>query len=168
MEMLKSQRTLHETTVAWKALDVAGMKKIGASQDTLRNTMRQTAETFAFAESDRIVQKALQMLAVNPAKEAVDLASAIVAEPVDKEQLKLCSDLQSRQRRIISTLESLLAILANPADPATQPSKSGGDLKTEADAIKKLDEALKQYMAAAAEAAGSDREPGEKAGRSIR
>ena len=41
----------------------------------------------------------------------------------------------------------MLAILANPADPATQPSKSGGDLKNEADAIKKLDEALKQYMA---------------------
>ena len=40
MEMLKTQRTLHETTVAWKALDVAGMKKIGASQDTLRNAMR--------------------------------------------------------------------------------------------------------------------------------
>ena len=64
-----------------------------------------------------------------------------------RKSFSLCSDLQSRQRRIISTLESLLAILANATEPTTQPTKSGGDLKNEADAIKKLDDALKQYMA---------------------
>jgi hypothetical protein len=147
MEMLKTQRSLQETTVAWKTADDAGMKKIGAGQDDLRSLMHKTAETFDFPEADRIVQKTLQMLALNPAKEAVDLASAIPIEPVDKEKLKLASDLQSRQRRIISTLESLLAIIANTTEPTTQPNKNGGDLKNEADALKKLDEALKQYMA---------------------
>ena len=147
MEMIKSQRSLHDTTVAWKSTDAAGMKKIGAGQDDLRKSMRQTAETFDFAPADRVIQKTLQMLAINPASEAVDLATAIVNEPAEKEKLSLCSDLQSRQRRIISTLESLLAILANATEPTTQPTKSGGDLKNEADAIKKLDDALKQYMA---------------------
>jgi hypothetical protein len=147
MEMLKTQRSLHETTVTWKSDDVNRMKRIGAGQDELRDLMRKTADTFDFAPADRIVQKTLQILAVNPAKEAVDLATAILSESVEKESLKLCSELQIRQRRVISTLESLLAILANATEPTTQPTKNGGDLKNEADAVKKLDEALKQYMA---------------------
>ena len=132
MEMLKTQKSLHETTVAWKSSDSDAMKKIGSGQDDLRKQMRTTAETFEFSPADQIVQKTLQMLAVNPASEAVDLANAIVSEPVEKEKTKLDSDLQSRQRRIIDTLESLLAILNNAAEPTTQPTKNGGDLKNEA------------------------------------
>src|SRR4029079_2408377 len=97
LEMLKTQRELHETTIAWASDDADGMKKIGAGQDELREKMHQTAETFDFPEANRIVQKTLQMLALNPAKEAVDLAGSIVAENSGEEKLKLLADLPSRQ-----------------------------------------------------------------------
>jgi hypothetical protein len=86
-------------------------------------------------------------MALNPAKDAIDLAGQIQTEPLAPARAKQSQDLQSRQRRIISTLESLLAMLNNAPEPTTQPAdKRAGDMPTKKEAIDKLNEALKKYM----------------------
>ena len=147
MEMLKLQQNLHTQTIAYKPTDKAIMPKVNAGQTDLRRLMQQTATTFTFDENTKVVQKTLLMLAVNPAKEAIELSAAVQAEPVQKQQFTLASDLQSRQRRIISTLESLLALLNITPDPTTQPTtREGGDLANKKETFEKLNEALKEFM----------------------
>jgi hypothetical protein len=147
LEMLKTQQALHGQALTFKAGDAALMKKIQSGQSVLRGLMQKTAETFAFDETNKIVQKTLLVLAYNPAKEAVDLAGAILTEPLPSQQVKLNGDLQSKQRRIVSTLESLLALLNASAEPATQPSqKAGGDLVNKKEEYQKLHDALKEFV----------------------
>ncbi len=148
LAMLKRQQDLHARTLEFKPADNALMRKINAGQIDLRAQMVQTAETFPFREEDKIVQKTLLMLAQNPAKDAVDLSATIPLEAVAKEKARLFADLQSRQRRIVSILESLLAMLKISAEPATQPTaRTGADLANKKEAFEKLNEALKQFMA---------------------
>ncbi len=136
--MLKTQKSLAAQTSGYKAGDSALMGRINVGQSKLRDLMQSTAETFAFGESEKIVQKTLLVLAMNPAKEAVELSAA--AAPV-------VGQLQARQRQVIDTLESLLAMLNAQPQPATQPvGKRGDQLLSKADEFKKLDEALKQFM----------------------
>ncbi len=141
-EMLKRQRSLHEQTIARPG----AMADINKGQADLRALIQSTAETFPFEFETKIVQKTLQILALNPAKDAVDLSASYMTQPGEKEKVKLHADLQSRQRRIITTLESLLALLKTSPEPATQPTKQGGDLAAKAEQFKKLDEALKQFI----------------------
>jgi len=138
MGMLKTQKNLAAQTTDYKTGDTTLIGTVHAGQSALRDLMESTAQTFAFAESEKIVQKTLLVLALNPAKDAVDLSAAAV--PV-------MGELQARQRQVIDTLQSLLAILNSQPQPATQPvGKRGDQLLTKADDYKKLDEALKQFM----------------------
>ena len=145
-EMLRQQNALHSTTGIIKPDDITGMAKVADGQAKLAILMKQTADTFTFNADDTIAQRTLLVLASGPAKEAVDLAVAFPTEPVEKERTRLNADLQTRQRRIISTLESLLALLNKSPEASTQPaSKTGGDLPNQADALKKLTEDLKEF-----------------------
>jgi len=145
--MLRKQNGLHDTAVAIKSTDSNGMATVATGQGELQSTMKQTADTFTFNVDDKVVQKTLLVLVGGPAREAVELASAFPTEPVDKERVRLSMDLQTRQRRIISTLESLLALLNKSPEPTTQAAtKEGGDLPSKVDALKKLNDDLKEFM----------------------
>ncbi len=146
LELLKAQQSLHAQAAAGKPQDSELTRQVGAGQAKLRESLQQTAETFTFEENDKIIQKTLLMLAYNPAREAVELCASMLTEPVIRQRVKLSGELQSRQRRIISTLESLLALLRAAPDPATQPSQPGGDIPNKAEAYKKLNEALNAFI----------------------
>jgi hypothetical protein len=146
-ELLRKQNALHTATVALKETDLRGMATIATGQTELQRTMRTTADTFTFNPDDKIAQKTLLLLAEGPARLAIELATAFPTELVLQQRAQLNHDLQTQQRRIIQTLESLLALLDAPQPPTTQvASKEGGDLPNQADAYKKLDDALKELM----------------------
>ncbi len=147
MEMLKTQQGLHTQAVAWKPKDDAAMARINSGQTELRARMQVVAEKFEFETDTKVIQKTLMVLFHNPAKEAVDISASIPNEKVEKQQVKLGEGLQTQQRRVISTLESLLALLARGHEATTQPTaKNGGDLPTQKEAMEKLNEALKQFL----------------------
>jgi hypothetical protein len=146
-DMLQAQMKLNSKTVGCKAGDAAVMTAISVGQSDLRKLMETTAETFAFDESNKVVQKTLQVLALNPAKDAVDFSTALASEKDAAQQTNLSNQLQTQQRRIINTLESLLSLLTAAPEPSTQPTTRPGDqLSSKPDAFNKLDEQLKQYM----------------------
>ncbi len=145
--MLKDQRALNTAAVAWKAGDAGIMRKISVGQAELKNRMQSTADTFAFDESNKMVQKTLLVLVLNPAKDAVQFAASLCTEMDVKQQATLLPQLHTQQRRIISTLESLLAMLTASPDPALQATTRPGDqLASKSDAFKKLDDQLKEFM----------------------
>ncbi len=145
--LLELQKKLNTAAMTWNAQDSSAMSKISVGQSDLRKSMSSTAETFAFDESNRIVQKTLDVLALNPAKDAVDFSTALSTEKDATQQAKLSENLQNQQRRIISTLESLLSLLTAAPEPATQATTRPGDqLASRPDAFSKLDDQLKQFM----------------------
>lgn len=150
LEMLKKQQDLQTQTLGYKPGDSSGAAlaaKIGEGQQSLRSELADTAQKFEFDDATRYVQKALLMLAVEPAKQAIDLSSALATERDAKQQTKLSSSLQAQQQHVITTLESLLAMLTRSREPTTQPAGAkGDDLLSKSDAYKKLDEALKAFM----------------------
>ncbi len=149
MELLKTQRQLHAAALAWNAKDTAAMRNIGQGQAQLRDKFTSTAQTFAFDPSNRAAQKTLLLLADGAAKQAVEQAAAAAAELSEKQRPEICSQLQSRQRRVINTLEGLLALLNVANEPATRPTtRAGGDLANRREAYEKMNEALKQFIAA--------------------
>jgi hypothetical protein len=125
------------------------LELIAAGQSDLRESLQSTAQTFPFAARDRIVQKTLLMLAVEPATDAVNSAGALKTEPIARARPQLQESLRTSQRTIISTLQSLLGTLGATPEPATQPTQPAqrphDDLTSKADQFKKLDEALKQF-----------------------
>jgi hypothetical protein len=151
--LLKQQEILHEQTnglqvAEQKQFDAAAgaLASMAAGQSDLRAALQSTAETFPFQPEDRMVQKTLLMLAVDPAREAVDLAGSLRTEPVAQARSRLQNDLRTRQRRIITTLQSLLALLGASPEPTTRPAQHPHeDLLSQADQFKKLDDALKQF-----------------------
>ena len=147
LQMLKTQVGLHEQTQGFKPADRSLMPKVQIGQSDLRTMMLNVATSFEFDAPTRIVQKTLQVLAGASALEAVQIAQAIVIEPVAKQRLKLADDLQSRQRRVIQTIEALLAMLRASAEPTTQiTQKRGGELENPREKYEKLSEALKEYI----------------------
>ena len=154
LALLKQQEELHAKTTplqlqqpAQFAAANSQLAAIAAGQSDLRSAMQSMADTFPFGLDDRKVQKTLLMLTVDPAKEAVDLAGSLRDEPVPDARLHLKRDLETRQRRIITTLQSLLASLSAAPEPVTQPTQHPhDDLLSRSDKFKKLDEALKQFM----------------------
>ena len=144
--MLKDQRALNTRTVAWHAGDAGRMSGIGRGQAELRDRMKHTADTFAFDESDRVVQKALQVLSLNPAADAVDTAAALAREKAAGRQATLAEQLQTDQRRIASTLESLLTLLDVAPEPTSRPTTRPGNQLASRDQLNKLDEQLKAFM----------------------
>ncbi len=143
--MLIRQQELHADTLALKAFN-GTLNVIIRGQTELRDKMLSTAETFKFEPSDANVQKTLYMLARNPGQEAVDLATALSTEPSVAVQPTIHQDLQARQRRIIQTLESLLAMLVKTPDLKEVEAKRGGDLPTRADVANDLKAALEEFM----------------------
>ena len=93
------------------------------------------------------MQKVLEKMTFEEAKDAVDQATALQTEPAATARVKLSTHLQLTQHHIIDALETLLARLSMKS-PTTQPAnKQGNDpLISNADALKKLDEALKEFM----------------------
>jgi hypothetical protein len=147
LEMLKNQNALLSTAVGWKPKDLSTIARINTGQTDLRARMAQVAQTFSFEPETKIIQKTLLVLYQNPAREAVELSAAISTEKVEKESQKLAQSLMGKQRRIISTLESLLAFLNKVPEVAVQPTlKNGGDIPGQKEALEKLNEALKQYI----------------------
>lgn len=146
-EMLRIQRELLQQTLAARITQVEPFAAIGKGQADLRLQMRTTAESFQFAPDEAIVRKVLLKLAFEEASEAVALAGSVHDEPAPETRKKPHVKLQTTQRHIIDALETLLARL-NLGGATTQPSgKEGNDpLLSRADALKKLDEALKEYM----------------------
>lgn len=147
LDLLKTQNALLSTTATWKPKELSAMAKVNSGQTDLRARMEQIAQTFTFEPDTRVIQKTLLMLVHNPASEAVDFSAAIASEKVEKESAKLAQALMARQRRIISTLESLLAFL-NKGPEVENPAnlKNGGDIPGQKEALEKLNEALKQFM----------------------
>ncbi|QOV90928.1 hypothetical protein [Humisphaera borealis] len=149
-EFLAAQKALQTRTLAAAPAQTSGaaaFTSIAREQATLRDLMRQTAETFEFPPHQRVVQKSLQMLVIGPAAEAADIAAMVLREPIAAERLKLSTELQSRQRRIIDVLESLLLGLGQSPASATRPSSPrGDDLAGRAEELRALDEALKSYV----------------------
>jgi len=148
-EMLQRQQSLHrDALLASRQPPGPAVGAIAEGQAALRSAMRQTADTFAFAERDQIVQKTLLMLAMEPGRDAEELAEMLRSEPAADARKLLWSDLHSRQRRIIAALDSLLAVLNRADEPATRPSQQrSDDLAGRGDELRKLDEALQTYIA---------------------
>ncbi|HWE04712.1 MAG TPA: hypothetical protein VG326_20060 [Tepidisphaeraceae bacterium] len=146
-EMLRIQRGLNDQTIAAKTNDRDLFLKVATGQADLRTLMKTTAEGFHFEPDELIVQKVLLKLTFEEAKEAVDQATSLQSEPGGAARKKLDASLQFSQRHIIDALETLLARLSMNG-PTTQPNnKQGNDpLLSNADALKKLDEALKEFM----------------------
>jgi len=147
MDLLKTQRDLQAKTLLFKLAVPESMLTVKLGQSDLRTSMQTTADTFPFDAQTRVIGKTLAVLGAGTAREAVELSTSILTEPAEKERGKLALDLQSRQRRIISTLESLLAMLNAGKDPiAAASTRPGGDLVDKPAELSKLNEALKEYM----------------------
>lgn len=142
--MLKTQQELHTVTVALNAFK--NMTPVTNGQAGLQKRMLDFAESFKFSVADADVQKTLLMLARNPAQEAVDLARSLGVEPDAREQVKTHLALQSKQRVIIRTLESLLAMLVGSPELLDQKTVKGGDLPSQKESMEKLKAALEEYM----------------------
>jgi hypothetical protein len=144
--LLKKQQSLHDQTVVLRLDQSPAIAPIHDGQYGLKAAIDQVTQTFPFSDEDQIVQKTLEMISVNPAKDAIDLAAALGSEEVGGQRAHISDELQARQRRIISTLESLLAVLGNASEAATQPSNRGDLLLSKSDAYKKLDAELAAFM----------------------
>ncbi len=145
-EMLKKQQDLHARTTSLKSFDASAMQPVTRGQTELHDRLLRVAETFQFEPADASVQKTLLMLARNPAAEAVELSTSLSIELNGAARIGLHSNLQASQRRIISTLESLLALLVATPELADQHARRGGDLPTTEDAIKDLKAALEEFV----------------------
>jgi hypothetical protein len=143
-QMLLKQQELHTRTVATRAFDTLGPIVLGQSE--LRDRMLHVADTFEYRPADANVKKTLYMLVRNPAQTAIDLATALPAEPSAEAQGQMYTDLQAQQRRIISTLESLLAMLVKAPELTDAATRRGGDLPSQADALKALKDSLEAFM----------------------
>jgi hypothetical protein len=150
LEMLKTQQDLYDRTVIWRPTNpdsTTALASIGTGQTDLRARLDQTATTFEFTAQTRVIQTTLQELAADPAKDASELPAALAAEPVLAQQQKLARSLEDRQRTIISTLQSLIGGLAATTRPANLATTRTADpLLSNSDALKKLDEALQEFM----------------------
>ena len=146
-EMLAKQRGLHDQTVAAQPDARDLFLKISSGQEDLLALMKGTAQIFVFAPDEMIVQKVLLKLTYEEARDAVDQSSALATEPAPAERLKLHPKLAMNQAHIIDILQTLLANLSMTG-PTTHPStqEANDPLLSNADALKKLDDALKQYM----------------------
>jgi len=153
-EMIKLQQSLHDRTVALlpatrpSEVDRTVMGNIGGGQSDLRQAMKTAGQTDGteLEQRVRVVKKTLLVLSVSTATEAVDLANEIVAEPLAAKQADEGAQLSVKQESIVATLAELLAGLGPVDDPATRSSVAGSPpMPSEADAFKKLDEALAAY-----------------------
>ncbi len=145
-KMLKDQQGLLAKSVAYKLDDASAPGVIGRGQTDLRDGMVKTAQTFEFTPEDRTIQKTLLVLAYGPAREAIDLCAAMPAELVAAQRTKINQQVMDRQRRIVTVLESLLALLNTSARPTTEPTGAKGDMPNEREQLQKLSDDLKTFV----------------------
>lgn len=125
--------------------DIAGT--VSQGQKSLQSKMIDLAVKFPFESGMKVVQKSLQVLAVEDAASAIDRAGDLSAMSDVKTVPPMALRLRQHQSRILDVLDSLLAIAASEQDRAKSAgSKDGGDLPlTPADEWKKLAEDLKDF-----------------------
>ena len=145
-QMLKSQQDLLATTAALKLPNKPATAAIGKGQTQLRDRMNEVADTFAFSPATGSVQPTLRLLAKGPAHEAIDLTQSMATEPLAAQLQKISFDLQSRQHRIVFTLQSLLSVVNGTPDLTAEKSGKGGDLPMNKDALQQLKDALDAYQ----------------------
>ena len=143
--MLKTQQDLLGRTTGLKLPDKKGVSGIITGQTQLRDRMKEVADTFTFPPADAAVQPTLRLLAQGPAQEAIDLGNTLSTEPQPAQQQKLSLDVQSRQHRIVVTLQSLLAVINGTPELQAENTGKGGDLPMNKEALKQLQDALKAY-----------------------
>lgn len=122
--------------------------EIGSGQKKLRTGISTLAREFPFEPSMKLIQKALQVLAVEDATAAVDRAGDITLLSDPQALTPLCTRLRQHQARIIDVLQTLLAIAKSQQEKPTQVAdKEGGDLPNEAKkAWEKLKDDLKEFQ----------------------
>jgi hypothetical protein len=143
LKMQEPQRV--NTEICWKNHTSAGQiaatgKEIAAAQMKIRVDLLDLVEKFPF-DSDLItVQQACALLANNEAAQAVGQSQALatLADFADRE--KFCSPLAHSQNTIISTLQTLLAILPSLAKQEGPADKSAAGANLPPEAREKLAE----------------------------
>jgi hypothetical protein len=116
-------------------------------QKGIQYDLAKVAREFPFEPSMKLIQKSLEVLAVEDATAAVDRGSDILLLEGAKALVPLATRLRQNQSRIIDVLQTLLAIVASDQERVAKAADhEGGDIPTDArDAWKKLEEQLKQF-----------------------
>jgi len=150
--ILDKQVALRKDANAFVAgMPVADIRKtcapIAEGQKGIRTDLAAVAKDFPFEPAMKLVQKSLEVLAVEDAAAAVDRGADIMLLPDGKSLAPLATRLRQNQSRIIDVLQTLLAIIAADQEQlAKVADNAGGDIPTEArDAWKKLEDALKEF-----------------------
>ena len=146
LRMRQTQQDLLNQAALFQPGQVDSISGIHSAQIALRSLMLNTADQFDFDSDTEVVRRALQMLAVNPAKQAVDFSEAIASEPIAGEQSRLAALLIGQQRVIVTTLDSLLAMLSPEGPAATQMANGNAPLVSKPEAYRRLNDALKKYL----------------------
>jgi hypothetical protein len=120
---------------------------ISTGQKGVKADLEAVAKDFPFDASMKLVQKSLQVLAVEDGASAVDRSADILLLSDAKSLPPLASKLRQHQSRIIDVLQTLLAIVASNEEKLARISNhEGGDIPTDArDAWKKLSADLKEF-----------------------
>ncbi len=120
---------------------------LAEGQKGIRAELAAVAKDFPFEPSMKLVQKALEVLAVEDAAAAVDRGADIMLLSDSKSLVPLATRLRQNQSRIIDVLQTLLAIIAADQERLAKAAEhDGGDIPTDAkDAWKKLAEELKKF-----------------------
>jgi hypothetical protein len=166
LQMLKTQQDLAEgartalsgaAATQPAAVDNSKLQSVRSGQADLRTLMTSTAATFSFSPAQLVVQKTLQVLALNPAKDAVDRCDTLLAAAGSRTSAAgvpaggaaaVEGGLLADQRQIIETLQTLLSGLGEAALPTTAPATHrGGQIASAPEDFRKLDESLKQFLA---------------------
>jgi hypothetical protein len=130
---------------------VAEMRKvcgpIAEGQKGIKTDLTSVTKNFPFEPSMKLVQKSLEVLAMEDAAEAVDRGADIMLLSDGKTLRPLATRLRQHQNRIVDVLQTLLAMVAADQERLTKGTEhDGSDPLTDAkEAWKKLAEELKKF-----------------------
>jgi hypothetical protein len=132
-------------------LAIDGLQKLAApissGQKQLRDDMAAIAKDFPFEPSMKLVQKTLQVLAVEDATSAIDRSADLLLLTDTRSLNPLATRLRQHQSRIIDALQTLLAIAAaDQGQVASTADHTGGDAPADPrEAWRKLADELKKF-----------------------
>ena len=120
---------------------------ISDGQKAIRTDLTAIAKDFPFESSMKLVQKSLEVLAIEDATAAVDRSADILLLSDNKTLAPLATRLRQNQNRIIDVLQTLLAIVAAEQQHLARAADiTGGDIPSDArDAWKNLADSLKDF-----------------------
>jgi hypothetical protein len=152
--LLDRQIALRKSADALKpALSVDALQKIAQpiheGQAGMRTDIASLAKDFPFEPSMKLVQKSLQVLAVEDASSAVDRGADILLLTDTRTLTPLATRLRQHQSRIIDVLQTLLAIIAADQQQLAHAAdhEGSGDLPNDTrEAWKKLADDLKEFQ----------------------